>query len=120
MAETQILQEILELLKRIELQQHLILAQKQPEALIPTQWLRPKDAAKLWGLSASTLRKYRYKEWTDGSCNWIKGIHWKQRVGYNRAIIDHWFTYRHDHTTHQDFINRWMKSTNQLPAHMNR
>lgn len=118
MVEKQILQEILESLKRIELQQQQILSQHQPEAPIPTQWLRPKDAVIEWNLSESTLRKYRYKEWTDGSYSWLKGIHWKSRVGYNRVIVEHWFTYRHDHKTHQDYINRWLKASNQLPAHM--
>ncbi|MBT9316256.1 hypothetical protein [Leptothoe spongobia] len=105
-------------LGRIQLQQQEILAARQAEAPIPTQWLKPQAASVEWSLSESTLRKYRYKQWTDGSYGWIKGIHWKARIGYNRAIVEHWFTYRHDHKTHQDYINRWLKATNQLPKNL--
>ncbi|MDV3351739.1 hypothetical protein QGP82_23755 [Leptothoe sp. LEGE 181152] len=125
MVKTQVLQQILELLERmerqfirIELQQQQILSQRQPECPIPSQWLRSKDAAKRWNVSTSTLRKYRVKRWDDGSFQWIEGVHWKKRSGYNLAIIDHWFTYRYDHQTHQDYIHQWLKASNELPAHL--
>ena len=88
------------------------------QAEIPTQWVRPKDAADIWGVSESALRKWRTREWKDGSFQWIEGVHWKKRGGYNRAIVDHWFTYRHDWQTHQDYIRRWLKASNQLPKNL--
>lgn len=105
-------------LTRMELRQQQILAARQAEEPIITQWLRPKAAAAEWNLSESTLRYYRTRNWSDGSYKWIKGIHWKPRGGYNRAVCDHWFTYRLDHNTHQDFINRWLKAANRLPKNL--
>ena len=103
-------------LARIQLQQRELLANRRAEEPVPTLWLRPKAAALAWNLSDSTLRKYRTREWKDGSFNWLEGIHWKPRGGYNRAVIEHWFTYRYDHVTHRDYIDRWLKASNRLPA----
>ncbi|MDV3351737.1 hypothetical protein QGP82_23745 [Leptothoe sp. LEGE 181152] len=122
MIDKHLLQHILQVQQRMEKKldaihqlQTQLLAGHQSDGPMLIQWLKPKDAAIEWNLSESTLRKYRYKEWTDGSYCWLKGVHWKSRVGYNHAIVDHWFTYRHDHKTHQDYIHRWLKATNQLP-----
>ncbi|MEM1240363.1 MAG: hypothetical protein AAGI45_11030 [Cyanobacteria bacterium P01_H01_bin.26] len=92
-------------LTRVQLQLSDVMAGRQFEKPIQTQWIRPKAASVLWSRSDSTLRKYRTKKWTDGSYNWIEGVHWKKRKGYNRAVVDHWFAHRWDHEAHQDFIN---------------
>lgn len=102
---------------RLRLQLSDVMAGRQAEEPIQTQWIRPKAASVLWGLSDSTLRKYRTKKWTDGSCTWVEGVHWRKRKGYNRAVVDHWFAHRFDREAHQLFVKRWLKTSNQqLPS----
>lgn len=78
-------------------------------------WLTTDEAVQRWGKAKSTLRKYRNRKiWSDGSIPWIEGVHWK-RGHYNKALVDHWFTYRHDHQTHRDFCQRWLDRADKLP-----
>ncbi|MEM6256507.1 MAG: hypothetical protein AAF821_26660 [Cyanobacteria bacterium P01_D01_bin.156] len=100
-------------LTQMQLRLSSVMAGRRVEEPIQTQWIRPKAAVVLWGLSESTLRKYRTKKWTDGSFLWVEGVHWRKRKGYNRAVVDHWFAHRLNQEEHQSFINRWLKTSNQ-------
>ena len=116
--------QLLDRLERVEnrlgclsLQLQQLLETRGQQHIPPATWVRPKHAVEIWQLSDSTLRKWRSKEeWSDGSIPWIEGIHWKKRQGYNRLVIEHWFTHRHDRGIHLDYIARWAKASDAIPG----